>query len=120
MRTLIAIAALLAFAVSRSASASFYTGNDLLELCEGSEAAQNICRAYIGGISDGRNISYLRQSFLKDDMVLSWHCERKEGVTLSQLQRIVVKYMNEHPHILHGGAQPIVSGAFYAYFRCDI
>ena len=73
------------------------TGNKFLEWCRGIAAEQGVCLGYVMGLDDG--ISIL-QSSETDRSRWSPICKPKE-VTASQVQDVVIKYLDDHPEKRH-------------------
>lgn len=102
MKKLIAVLAVL---VSANASSSYFSyssfesGNSLIELCESEAVAErNYCRGYLIGVTDLR--AY--QTEVGDN--ISWKSCPPEGKSIGQIEKIFVKWGNEHPEELHLGA----------------
>ena len=99
-----------------SASASgvfFYNAKQLLEFCEKGYGSpqifddQNICNAYIMGVSDTQD------SMAKTKLI----CLPVE-VTSGQLGRIVLKFLKDRPEKLHHAAHGEVILALWKAFPC--
>jgi len=93
-----------------SAVTGFYTGKKLLELCERVWTEQ-LCVVYIAGVSDAHAVDSARQTFPEAACV-------PEHVMGSQLEGIVVKWLKEHPEMLHDDAAPLVLMALHDAFPC--
>jgi hypothetical protein len=97
-RAIVAAASILMF--STSADAAYMSGNDLLAKCEGSSLDQITCMSYIIGVADAQG-GLLEGAKLQSVAMPA-------GVKPGQLQAIVVKYMKEHPEMLHYEAAQLV------------
>ena len=90
--------------------AAYETGNDLLAQCESDDLfMEGVCAGYIAGVSDVSRGE-------------TWGGNRycaPAGVTIRQLQKIVIKYLNEHPETLHDDASSLVQNAFAHAFPCS-
>ena len=101
---------LIALLVSQGVQAAgvYYNGNLLLAKCEGEAEYQLLCVGYIKGVSD-----------TSDGKSWEGYPYCIGGVITGQLQKIVIKYMNEHPEDLHLAAYALVQNAFLAAFPCE-
>jgi len=98
----------------------FYTGNELLELCEayldGGTSANiakgNTCFGYVTGISDAHN------NFVGWKVMEQQWC-KPENMDGTQLVRIATKYLQEKPEHLHLGASSLVANALIKAFPCE-
>jgi len=90
----------------------FETGNTLLEKCESRQGTTGyyICLGYLVGVAD--TFDALRPTTRFD------YCLR-EGATNAQLQRVVVKYLKEHPEELDLSAGWLVVLALTDAFHCS-
>ena len=115
MKLWIAIAVLMLATVGHAgkAEATFYQGSELLERCESDIfAKQNVCIGYLAGISDITD-DYDAWGFMDKYFCIP------EDATLSQLQKVVIKGLNEKPEKLHMGASSLVFNIFLEAFPCD-
>jgi len=115
MKYLLMVVLLCSFNQARAGA--FYTGNEMLELCERylgetnieNVAKGNICAGYIIGIFD------VHDSFVSHGKSKTLWCS-PGNINTNQLVRIVTKFMQERPGILHFAADSIIinalSGAF--------
>ena len=107
------IAAILLFTVVYLASAStkasiFYTGNELLESCEGRmDDSQILCFAYIAGVSDS-----LYYRIAGDRSCVP------AGSNLRQLSRVFVSWAAENVQYLHHHANVVVTNALVDTYKC--
>lgn len=95
------------------AGGKFFTGSKLLEWCESdSPDEQGACFGYVAGLSD------ITDTYEGSGLIDTLYCY-PEGVTLTQLQKLVVKSLNERPEVLHQGASGLAAVAFMQAFPCD-
>jgi hypothetical protein len=94
-------------------SAALWTGNDLLQICadEDDHFKFTRCMAYINGANDSH---VLTQTLNKLD---SFYCI-PEKVTLGQTAKVVSKYLENHPEVLHERAVDHVFVALMRAFPC--
>lgn len=117
MKLWIAIVVLMFATVGHAGKAeagAFYSGSELLEHCEGDmDLMLMSCNGYLAGISDTTS-TY-------DD----WGVLNKRNfcipnsATLGQLQKVVIKGLNENPETLHLSASGLVVNILYKAFPCD-
>jgi len=108
MRKWILLVALLV-AQGVQAATVYYTGNALLAYCEGDGVGESLCRTYIMGVLDAS----------KDKTWSGVPYCKPGSVTGGQLQKIVVKHMNEYPEDLHLAAHSLVQNAVLEAFPCE-
>lgn len=125
----------------------FGTGNDLLAACKPVlgpadtwEFEQGTCAGLVAGIYLGKEISSIRLSGNADSCIKScssspeeFHCKARcnalfkaaswdfcvpKDVPVSQLVRVVVKYLEEHPAQLHNPAHGLVYASLKDAFPC--
>lgn len=91
-----------------AAYASFYSGNDLHELCvnNGDEAA-----GYIVGVSD-----VLAKPIVRDELEIRV-CVPSQA-TVGQLRDLVCKHLRDMPEDRHFSAQSLVTTALLAAYPC--
>lgn len=91
----------------------FYDGNQLLELCESREGSPDAaaCSGYIAGVFD------MIDGYQGTLDVKSYICV-PVSVKVSQLKRIVVKFLNANPKQLHLSARGEVWDALHEAFPC--
>ncbi len=84
-------------------------GNELLEYCQtalteapGDASSIGYCFGYVGGASDA----------------LPWDFCPPEGVDGEQRIRVVVKYLEDNPKVLHHNAADLIHMAFLEAFPC--
>jgi hypothetical protein len=109
MRRLIAAAALATLAASgvsaQSIIVSGFTGNFLVEYCDGTRAAPTICKAYIIGVAD--------------TLALKNGICRPNGATDDQVVAIVTAYLKKRPADWHIHAAFITRNALTEAFPCQ-
>ena len=103
-------AAVIALFVPTWAWASFLTGNELKDLCDGGN--EYWCMAYIVGVADASG------------SLASWGISTRyvcvpNNASSKQLKSIVEKYINEHPEKLHQSASSQVLNALSEAFPCS-
>ncbi|MDA9625670.1 Rap1a/Tai family immunity protein [Luminiphilus sp.] len=118
MKLWIAIVVLMFATVGHAGKAEatnyFWTGSQLLELCENDSVAQYAgCTGFILGVSD-TTASYNDT----DVMMVTLYCT-PDNVTIGQLQKVVIKSLTEDPASLHQAASGLVVSAFMDAFPCD-
>ncbi|MDC1018738.1 Rap1a/Tai family immunity protein [Pseudomonadales bacterium] len=122
---------------------SFYTGNELLEYCEGDEGSGgfNMCIAFIAGVHDMANWTtqqrVVGESMFKQMQELNPEMDGSrafaetfgaseiapapctpKGASLGQLARVVKKFLQDHPESLHLDAGGLVYNALNEAFPC--
>jgi hypothetical protein len=101
MKRVLATAAISLLTICGStANAAYMSGNSLLAKCEGTTLDQITCMSYIVGVADAQ-AGLLQGGSLQSRKLPA-------GVSPGQLQAIVVKYMKEHPEMLHYEAAQLV------------
>ena len=96
----------------KAEAAGFYSGSELLEWCEDDDArGGNICNSYLAGIVDITG-DYDRWGDMTEEFCVP------AGATLGQLQKVVIKGLNEVPEKLHLIASGLVFNIFYEAFPC--
>ena len=91
----------------------FYTGNQLLEWCEGdTNIEDHICRGYIVGTYDMTSAHQGWGDIEKDICMPS-------SAIPNQLKKVVIKALNEKPEALHKQAASLVYDVLYEAFPCD-
>ncbi len=89
----------------------FYDGSSLLEHCNSRTAVGGgICFGFIIGAADSFNC---KQPILDG---FRWHSPK--GAKAGQIEKVVVKYLNEHPEKLHLSASSLVAAALSEAFPC--
>ncbi|MBM0416308.1 MULTISPECIES: Rap1a/Tai family immunity protein [Aeromonas] len=92
-----------------TASAAFYSGNDLIEVCESTESdpvyfqKSSECRAYIAGVYD----SFTGYEFCPP-----------QDVTMGQVVKIAKKYISNNPELTHKQAMVLVLSSLIDAFPC--
>ena len=93
------------------------SGNDLLRKCENvlSSSTETVdsafCLGHISGFFEGLSLKVSEQS-------TNLTCYPESPVTAAQLLRIVVKYMQDHPELLHHPYKFLVADALSEAFPC--
>jgi len=106
---------LLTLLIPATSFAGFENGNTLLARCTTTKAEtlyyqeQARCLAYISGISDAHN-TFVAWGYMEPRFCLP------NSVTRDQLEKIVVKYLNENPEKLHFTAASSINNALYGAF----
>lgn len=115
-KILLAITAAAMFSSSGAwGKALAYTdGNSLLADCENSAPmAISLCVGYLRGVFD----SYTAN--VSAAYISPFICHPPEGLELGQIERIVTKYLNEHPEKLHKSGASLVLAAMGEAFPCE-
>lgn len=96
------------------------TGNDLLARCAGPYATENdksegvaFCQGYIQGI---QQMHYIVVGLRN---VQPLYCDPTESGNYDQMQRVLVKYLQDNPQNLHRDARLLVTAAFAQAFPCS-
>jgi Rap1a immunity proteins len=105
MRTLYCFA-LVIFGTASSAWAGFYSGSYLLDLCNTNSLA---CMGYVVAIAD---------SSICPKTVNGYSWLPPDGVTTGQVEKVTIKWLNEHPEKLHLNASGLVAFALSEAFPC--
>ena len=100
---------------------SYFTGNELMELCDGTasdEPKENMvaltaCLGVLLGISEA--ISAIK--IFTDEGHEQYSC-MPNGVTSNQLRQVFLKYMHQHPEDWHATAGGLVMAAYRASWPC--
>ena len=99
---------LLACTLSTPASAYFYTGSQLLALCESSESFEDgLCVGAILGHYDML-------------LALGYSCRNDRLPTRQQIREVVVKYLKNNPAKLSGRAATLTYFALLSAFDCKL
>lgn len=99
-------------ACAQSAAKGYTDGNDLREDCEAAITGQfGYGAGYCFGLIEG----YLQATPAK---ALPTHCVPM-GVTVEQLVKVIVKYLDQHPEKLHLTAFLLISQATHEAFPCS-
>ena len=92
-----------AFSVAFS---SFYNGQELSYVCEANPEA---CATYISGVADAtRGTTWDGVPYYMP-----------MGVSGGQLNKVVIKFLNDHPESLHFPAASLTQSALLEAFPCD-
>jgi hypothetical protein len=110
MKKLVTILLLTLLIPATSFADSFKTGNDLLINCESELQVDTAhCLEYIKGIYDA-HATFVAWGYMEPRFCVP------KGVTVGQLRKIVVKYLNDNPQILHQSGSGRVSNSFFDAF----
>ena len=110
MRKLIFVVMLV---VSGQAASYYRTGNDLLPHCKsGTSFLEGYCRGFITSAVD-------TSKSWKEWEGLDTNICTPKGVTESQLQRVVVKYLAANPDEMRNAASKLVLKALQEAFPCS-
>lgn len=98
------------------------TGNDAITMlgCTG-EKPHSSCVAYVAGVVGGvcqHEQLLAAEAGRTDPRNCHWFCPPAEGIPPSQVARIVVKFLREHPELLHMSAPVLVMRAMTEAFPC--
>jgi hypothetical protein len=93
------------------------TGNDLVADCTGTLNKQAQCLKYIEGVVDGWTIALKTSARVNKAQNENNMCIPK-GVTAGNLQKVVLRYADEHPEQLYREANIIVTLAIGNAFPC--
>ena len=99
---------------------TYFSGNQLMSYCEADTTAkQNICNAYVAGVSDGISVNKVIFPVTSSDEHFDFNdvC-RPEGVDTVQLAKVWTKWANEQPEKLHMAASVVVTQALAKAFPC--
>ena len=116
MRMLWVAAAVVAFTVAggvKKANAYYFDGSKLLEHCESDDASQySVCIGYLMAFAD------------TTDRYVAWGAFDKRicpppTMITSQLEKVVIKGLNEAPELLHNDASGLVHNILVTAFPCD-
>jgi hypothetical protein len=89
----------------------FVTAASLYDLCTGSEVEQSICRFYIAGVHDTAEVG-----FWQNGQEAPW-CPL-DGFAASELQEVVLDYLDRHPEVDPMPAAYAVAQAFSEGLIC--
>ena len=91
---------------------AFQSGNSLSEYCTNS--SELYCLGFVAAIVDAHS------TLVGSDLMNPLFCTPKEvtEVTVGQMQKIVVKYLKDHPETLHLTASSLVFKALTEAFPC--
>ena len=98
------------------ASGVYMKGHALYEMCIENDNTL-ACTAYVAGVMD-----FLSAAGKTDILNEQFQpvCVPQSGVTLGQLQDIVIKYLREHPEERHEPGVFLVVGAIREAFPCPV
>jgi hypothetical protein len=102
---------MLATTVSMGFCGGFKNGSELLYQCSDQDGSINgaICLGYVTAMADASSCGQVVNGF-------SW--KAPEDVSAGQLQKVVTKWLNEHPDSLHFVASGLVANALRDAFPC--
>ena len=96
-------------------TAQAMTGLDLLGYCNSVDSAgRTHCKGYIGGVFDSV-VLFSLQANVSAQLI----CPPLEGVKMRQLNRVVIKYLEDNPGKLHEESIFLVIDAFATAFPCQ-
>lgn len=97
----------------------YMNGTDLANLCLSSnvQMQKSICPTYLVGVSDGFEVMAGSLGQMDEKGAKLPFCKPKT-FTVSQFQRVVTKYLKDHPEELHFGAAFLVFKALSEAFPC--
>ena len=105
--------------VDAQSGMNFYNTNEILALCEDEQKAyQLMCEMYLAGIMDAKNSISYSIALEASGTSSFWGVCATAGVTVTQLRKIFIKYMNENPGGLHLPASQASHSAFIDAFPC--
>ena len=108
-RTVLALATILA--ITTEASANYYDGNRLLEVCTSNDAGlRGICYGYIIGVHDWSGECVTAPG--------GWNHDTPTGVTGGQVEKVVMLWLQEHPGDLHQSASYLIARALNNAWPC--
>lgn len=97
----------------------FYTGNKLLSKCEEPAGAiRGVCLGYIIGIFDSLEVFKVLYPNIYSGTSICTKIYNYSELTTGQIERIVIKYLNDHPEDLHHPAGGIILWALSEAFPC--
>ena len=101
-------------AMSGQASATYFTGSQLLKLCESTNQSERyICTGYLMGISDATRTYENWNSLNSKKFCMPFE------VDSIQLQKVFIRHVNGHPEKLHLVASSLALNAFIEAFPCN-
>ena len=109
------VTSVLLITAHKGLSSSFVSGNILLEQCSTEKSDSTYfqndawCVAYVAAIADSSVCGINVNGY-------SWNSQNK--VTAGQLQKVVKKWLEIHPELLHYAASGLVSKALQDAFPC--
>ena len=121
MLRMIAIGLVISLGAVSSANAQGYsfTGNDLLQRCDGPYANElqklaysSFCTGYLQGLQQMHHVVI---GFHKSPPL---YCEPTATGSYDQLERVVIKWLKSNPEQLHRDARVLVTRALIEAFPC--
>jgi Rap1a immunity proteins len=100
---------LFAAGISQPAAAGFYTGNNLLELCQDRDRV-SACMTYIAGITD-----VLFANNFKNRRACP---QSLNEITIAQVRDITVQWLQRNPQLRQYSSAPLVAQALEESFPC--
>ncbi len=99
----------------------FYVGNELMELCEGTDTGEpkenipkyNECVKYLSGISDATSTWQAWGNILPMEICVA------TGVTFEQLRQVFLKFMRQRPEEWHLAAASLMLSAYQEAWPCQ-
>lgn len=92
------------------------TGTEILNLIEADESSKEIARIYTAGLGIGLYTGLLVSDELSEKEQMFCFPDNLNG---SQINRILLKYLNEHPEEHHQHISTIMLKSYYEAFNCD-
>lgn len=110
----VGLAVMLLLSTQSQASSGYYNGGRLLKECKSDSAlAINVCLGYIVGMADYED--QLQDWSILDEPIFC----TPDGVTVGQLKKVVIKYLDERPERLHLTASSLTANALRTAFPCS-
>lgn len=98
-----------------------FTGNDLLQRCNGPYSSEteklafsNFCIGYIQGLQQMQHVVVGIRN------VAPLYCEPTQSGTYTQLESVIIKWLNNNPEQLHRDARILVTKALIEAFPCTV
>jgi len=98
-------------AMALALDGTFWSGNDLLEVCRSNRDGSSICAAYIMGVVDTEANTAGYQGRLPIFCIPT-------GATNVQLVDVTVRYLEDRPELRHASAAGLVQAAMVKAFAC--
>lgn len=100
-----ALIACVAFVATSASAQSFFNGNKLLGMMDGSPTEIAIAMGYIAGVADLASTN-------------NQACFGNGGVSIGQLRDLVKRYLEAAPEVRHYDADILVSVVYAKHFPC--
>ena len=105
------------YAMPAEVQAGYYTGNQMLEICESKQIHENGCLGFYAGV---RDTLPLLGAFLPASNSARPNVCVPDGVTHFQLRDVAIKYMRAHPEDRHLLASALAMVAYAQAWPCPI